>query len=151
MGAFTEFDITQRMIQAGRHAANLPDDTLARIYVAMRAAERGFDVGEIVGGDQRPSADYQDGFNAANERADERIRQLEERVEDKGNALRVEIAAKQMAYNEIKDLEAENARLRRIATDGPATSDECKEFCRCAIENGDSKPCLDCSPENFHL
>jgi len=36
---FTELDITQPMIQAGRYAANLPDGTLARIYLAMRAAE----------------------------------------------------------------------------------------------------------------
>lgn len=36
---FDEYDITQDMIQAGRYAANLNDGTLARIYLAMRAAE----------------------------------------------------------------------------------------------------------------
>lgn len=75
------------------------------------------------GGNLRPSADYQDGFNTANERADERIRELE----------------------------AEVARLTQRLIDGPANMQECAEFCRIAREDGDGKPCLDCHPECFHF
>ena len=71
----------------------------------------------------RSSPDYQDGFNTANERADERIRKLE----------------------------AEVVRLTQRLINGPANMQECAEFCRVAREDGDGKPCLDCHPENFHF
>lgn len=35
-------------------------------------------------------------------------------------------------------------RLRRILTNGATTRGECMEFCRCAIEDADGRPCLDC-------
>lgn len=43
--------------------------------------------------------------------------------------------------------EMERLTLRLI--NGPATMQECAEFCRTAREDGDGKPCLDCHPENF--
>ncbi|GJE75544.1 hypothetical protein [Methylorubrum suomiense] len=48
-------------------------------------------------------------------------------------------------------VEAENARLMRLLTDGPANPQECAEFCKSAREDGDGKPCLDCDRERFTL
>lgn len=53
------------------------------------------------------------------------------------------------ADERVRELEDENARLRRLLEDGPANPQECAEFCRTARDDGDGKPCLDCDPERF--
>lgn len=45
----------------------------------------------------------------------------------------------------------EERRLRRLLEDGPASPQECAEFCKSAREDGDGKPCLDCDHERLTL
>lgn len=45
----------------------------------------------------------------------------------------------------------EERRLRRLLENGPASPQECAEFCKSAREDGDGKPCLDCDRERFTL
>lgn len=54
-----------------------------------------------------------------------------------------------LVLKEKAEVEAENARLLRLLTDGPANPQECAEFCRTARDDGDGKPCLDCDQERF--
>jgi len=103
------------------------------------------------GGNLRPSADYQDGFNTANERADERIRELEAEVAQLDGRLTDAVLDKALMAKRIRELKAEVARLTERLINGPANMQECAEFCRVAREDGDGKPCLDCHPENFHF
>lgn len=99
----------------------------------------------------RPSADYQDGFNTANERADERIRELEAEVAQLDGRLTDAVLDKALMAKRIRELKAEVARLTERLINGPANMQECAEFCRIAREDGDGKPCLDCHPECFHF
>lgn len=39
----------------------------------------------------------------------------------------------------------EERRLRRHLSAGPSSAHECAEFCRAAREDGDGKPCIDCT------
>lgn len=43
----------------------------------------------------------------------------------------------------------EERRLRRLLTEGPASPQECAEFCKSARDDADGKPCLDCNAERF--
>lgn len=56
-----------------------------------------------------------------------------------------------LVLKEKSEVEAENARLLRLLTDGPANPQECAEFCLAARDDGDGRPCLDCDPERFYI
>lgn len=56
-----------------------------------------------------------------------------------------------LILQENAEAAAENGRLRRLLEDGPASPQECAEFCKSAREDGDGKPCLDCDRETFTL
>ena len=62
---------------------------------------------------------------------------------------RIEVAHREDVERDYRLLCQEERRLRRLLTDGPASPQECAEFCKSARDDADGKPCLDCNAERF--